>query len=246
MDETKNTFQSLKRTNVVEDIIETFKQSIIQGDLVPGQRLPSEAELVEQLGVGRGTLREAMKKLEALGVVNIQRGDGTYIVDKPSSALLSPLEFALMLEARVGVDLVELRSLIEVGYCQLAAHKATEEDWERIEAAQRAYADYANSVERDVDLHTKLDLNFHFAVIDATHNPLVISVAQTVEKIFFASIRSTLTKSAGREYGIEAHRSVVQAMRSYNPEEIRRAVVDSLSYWAEEVEETPNLKEVSK
>lgn len=234
---TNNTFRSLKRSNVVEDIIESFKQSIIQGNLVPGQRLPSEAELVEQFGVGRGTLREAMKKLEALGVVNIQRGDGTYIVDKPSSALLTPLEFALMLEARVGVDLVELRSLIEVGYCQLAALKATENDWARIDAAQRAYADYANSLERDVDMHTKLDLEFHFAMIDATHNPLVISVAQTVEKIFFASIRSTLTKSAGWEYGIEAHKSVIHAMRSGNPEDIRRAVVESLSYWAEEVED---------
>jgi GntR family transcriptional regulator, transcriptional repressor for pyruvate dehydrogenase complex len=240
-----NTFQSLKRSNVVEDIIESFKQSMIRGDLRPGQRLPSETELVEQLGVGRGTLREAMKKLEALGVVNIQRGDGTYIVDNPSSALLNPLEFALMLEARMGVDLVELRSLIEVGYCQLAALKATKEDWERIEAAQKAYADYANSVERDVDMHTKLDLDFHFALIDATHNPLIISVAQTVEKIFFASIRSTLTKTAGWEYGIEAHQSVVQAMRSGNPEDIRRAVVDSLSYWAEEVEETPKSKEAS-
>jgi GntR family transcriptional repressor for pyruvate dehydrogenase complex len=235
-----NTFQSLKRPNVVEDIIESFKQSIVQGDLRPGQRLPSETELVEQFGVGRGTLREAMKKLEALGVVVIQRGDGTYIADKPSSTLLSPLMFALMLEARVGVDLVELRSFVEVGYCQLAARRATDADWERIEEAQKAYADYARSVERDVDMHTKLDLSFHFAVIDATHNPLVISVAQTVEEIFFASIRSTLTRAAGWEYGIEAHRSVVDAMRSGNPEDIRRAVVDSLSYWAEEVEDIPN------
>jgi GntR family transcriptional regulator, transcriptional repressor for pyruvate dehydrogenase complex len=236
-------FQSLKRSNVVEDIIETFKQAIIQGDLRPGQRLPSEGELVQQFGVGRGTLREAMKKLEALGVVNIQRGDGTYIVDKPSSALLDPLEFALMLEARMGMDLIELRSLIEVGYFQLAAQKATEEDWMRIEAAQEAYAAYASSEGRDVDAHTRLDLNYHFSVIDATHNPLVISVAQTVEKIFFASIRRTLTKAAGWEYGIEAHRSVVQAMRGGDPEGIRRAVVESLSYWAKEVEDISDLEE---
>ncbi|HEX6303695.1 MAG TPA: FCD domain-containing protein [Anaerolineales bacterium] len=245
MAESINTFQSLKRSNVVEDIIETFKHSMIQGDLQPGQRLPSEAELVEQFGVGRGTLREAMKKLEALGVVNILRGDGTYIVDKPSAALLSPLEFALMLEARMGVDLYELRSLIEVGYCQLASQKATEEDWERIEAAQQAYADYASSVGRDVDTHTQLDLNFHFAVIDATHNPLVITVAQTVEKIFFASIRNTLRKAAGWEYGIDAHRHIVQAMRSGNAEDIRRTVVESLLYWAKELKDIPDSEKSS-
>ena len=231
------TFQSLKRSNIVETILESFKLSMIRGELKAGQRLPSEMELVEQFGVGRGTLREAMKKLEALGVVSIQRGDGTYIVEKPSAALLSPLEFALLLEAKVGVDLVELRSLIETGYCQLAARKGTEEDWRRIQAAQMAYVEYANSEGRDVDMHTRLDLDFHFAIIDSTHNSLVINVAQTVEKIFFASIRSTLMKSAGWQYGIEAHQSILEAMRSGGPEEIRQAVVESLSYWAEELEE---------
>ena len=93
-------FQTLTRPKAVEDIVETFKQAIIHGDLQPGQRLPSEAELSQQLGVGRGTVREAMKMLEALGVVNIKRGDGTYITDKPSPTLLSPLMFAIMLEPR--------------------------------------------------------------------------------------------------------------------------------------------------
>jgi GntR family transcriptional repressor for pyruvate dehydrogenase complex len=237
MTQAVGTFQSLKRSNVVETILESFKQSMIRGELRPGQRLPSEAELVEQLGVGRGTLREAMKKLEALGVVNIQRGDGTYIADKPSAALLTPLEFALLLEAKAGAELVELRCMIETGYCQLAAQKATEQHWARIEAARMAYAEYANSAGREVDTHTALDLEFHYAVIDATQNPLVITVAQTVEKIFFASIRNTLTKSAGWQFGIEGHRSIVQAMRSQEPDEIRLAVVKSLTYWAEEVEE---------
>jgi len=245
MPNSTNTFQSLKRSNVVEEIIETFKEAMIQGELQPGQRLPSEAELVEQFGVGRGTLREAMKKLEALGVVNIQRGDGTYIVDKPSPALLSPLVFALMLEAGMGVNLFELRSLIEVGYCQLAAQKATDDDWERIDAAQQAYAEYASSVGRDVDTHTQLDLDFHFAIIDATHNPLVITVAQTVEKIFFASIRNTLSRAAGWEYGIEAHQGIVQALRTGTPEDIRRTVVESLAYWAKEVEDIRNPDEAS-
>ena len=73
--------------------------------------------------------------LEALGVVDIKRGDGTYIVDRPSPALLSPLVFAIMLEAGMGSELLELRVIIEVGYCQLAAEKATPEDWQKIEVA---------------------------------------------------------------------------------------------------------------
>ena len=66
-------FNSIKRSNVVDEIIESFKQGIMRGELKVGQRLPSETELVNRFNVGRGSLREAMKKLEALGVVNILR-----------------------------------------------------------------------------------------------------------------------------------------------------------------------------
>ncbi|MCB0029503.1 MAG: FadR family transcriptional regulator, partial [Anaerolineales bacterium] len=123
------TFEPLKRPNAVEDIINTFKEAILHGQLKPGQRLPSEAELCEQLGVGRGTIREAMKMLRALGVVKIQQGDGTYIADKPTASALNPLVFALLLETGSGTDLLELRALLEIGGYQLAAQKAAAEDW---------------------------------------------------------------------------------------------------------------------
>jgi len=225
------TFQTIKRPNVVEDVIETFKQGIISGDLQPGQRLPSEVELVEQFGIGRGTLREAMKKLEALGVINIQRGDGTYIVDKPSPTLLNPLIFAIMLEAGQGIELLELRELIEVGYCQLAAQKATAEDWKRIEDAQRAFEEYVRSPQQDVDQLTLLDLGFHFALIEATHNPLVITIAQTVEELFFASIRTALSQLENLNLPIEGHQGIMRGLRTGNPETIRQSVVNSLAHW---------------
>lgn len=225
------TFQTIKRSSAVENIIGTFEQAIIRGDLKPGQRLPSEAELYEQLGVGRGTLREAMKKLEAMGVVKIQRGDGTYIVDKPSPVLLNPLMFAIMLEAGKGIELLELRALIEVGYCQLAAQKATEEDWSRIEEAQEAFEVSIRSRQRDLDQLTQHDLDFHFAIIEATHNPLVAKISRTVEELFFASIRTALSKLEDLNWAVEGHQAITDALRSGDPETIRQAVVESLSPW---------------
>lgn len=222
-------FQTLPRPNAVEDIIETFKQAIIHGELQPGQRLPSEAELGQQLGVGRGTVREAMKMLEALGVVNIKRGDGTYIVDRPSSALLSPLVFAIMLEAGMGPELLELRSIIEVGYCQLASQKATQEDWDQIKKAHEAFEIYARSSEWDVDELAQRDLNFHFAILDATHNPLVIKIGRTVEELFFASIRGTLLSMADIEWSIDVHQRIVEALHDGDPQSIHQAVENSLS-----------------
>lgn len=226
-------FNSIQQPNVVEQIIETFKQSLIHGKLRPGDRLPSETELAQQLGVGRGAVREAMKVLQALGVVNIRQGDGTYIVDQPSPTLLSPLVFAVMLEAGANDELFELRYLIQVGYVELAAQKATPEDLQKIESAKAALENSLTAGAQDVNTLTQLDLEFHFAVLEATHNPLVIKIGRTVEALFFTTIGSALV--ANVNLAIEGHRRIVEALRLNDPAAIRRAVGDSLVRWKDEV-----------
>ena len=114
-----------RRASLVEGIIDAFRQDIIASRLRPGQRVPSEFDLAERFQVSRSAVREAMKTLQAIGVVAIRRGDGTYIVEQPSESLLNPLVFAVLLETARPAELVELRLLLEVGYCQLAATAVT-------------------------------------------------------------------------------------------------------------------------
>jgi GntR family transcriptional regulator, transcriptional repressor for pyruvate dehydrogenase complex len=234
--ETQN---AIRRPSVVEDIIEKFKQDLIHGELHPGQRLPSEGELAQQFGVGRGAIRESMKMLAAMGVVDIQRGDGTYVVDKTSPTLLSPLVFAILLESGMSTELLELRSLIQAGYCQLASHKATDRDYWHIEQAMQAWETYARLPDRDVDQLTRLDLDFHYAILEATHNPLVIKIGRTVEEIFFASIRTTLSKMGALEWGIEGHRQILDALKTKDDAKIHCVVLSSLGFWGKEVETQP-------
>lgn len=224
-------FQSMKRTGIVEDIIENIKQALIAGDLKPGQRLPSEAELVEQLEVGRGTVREAMKMLSAMGVIDIRQGDGTYIVEKPSTKLLNPLVFAILLEQGTNKELFELRPLIEIGYCLLAGENATEDDLVQIEEAAEAWESYVLSPESEIDRLIQLDLNLHYALLEATHNSLVITIGRTVEELFLNSIRKLLSDREVLEWGIEGHRRIIEALHSRDPEAIRQAVIFSLEYW---------------
>ncbi len=230
------TFQSINQKGVVEQIIENFKQSLIKGELKPGQRLPSELELSQQLGVGRSAVREAMKVLQALGVIHIRQGDGTYIVEGTTATTLSPLVFAIMLESSLGNDLFELRRLIEVGYCELATQNAKEADWQRIETAAAALESYVLQPTFDYQVLTELDLHFHYAVIDATHNPLVIRISRTVEELFFVSVHKTyLARWNNTEWAIKSHRSIMAAMREKNSEAIRSAIDSSLIYWKEEL-----------
>lgn len=227
-------FSSIQQPSIVEQIIQSVKQSIINGELQPGQRLPSELELSRQLGVGRGAVREAMKVLQALGVVTIRQGDGTYIVDGTTPTMLSPLVFAILLETNTTMDLFELRRLLEIGYCELAARNATEEDWTRIEAAARALEDYAKT--EQVDETVRLDLDFHYAILESTHNPLVIRIGRTVEDLFFASIRKTyLARHDNIRWAIDSHREILEAMRDGSSDKIRMAIDNSLIYWKEEV-----------
>jgi GntR family transcriptional regulator, transcriptional repressor for pyruvate dehydrogenase complex len=229
-------FQVIRQASVVDQIIEHFKQALIKGELKAGQRVPSEAELGAQFGVGRSAIREAMKVLRALGVVSIQQGNGTYIVDHPSPVMLNPLIFAIILETEMSDDLVQLRRLVEIGYCELAAQHATDDDWARIELAQRQLEAQLALDALDYETLAHLDLDFHHAILAASHNPLVMRIAQAVEEMFFASMRNTYAYVTDNlEQAIRFHRDIMHAIRAGDLEQIRLAVEASLVYWKEEV-----------
>lgn len=228
-------FKPIQQPSVVEQIIETFKQNLIHGQLKAGQRLPSENELSQQLGVGRSAVREAMKVLQALGGVVIRQGDGTFVADEPSPALLSQLVFAILLEAGMNRELFELRYMVQVGYCELAAQNATPEDFAAIEQAARSLELVVEKGEEDIEKLTNLDLNFHYSILDATHNPLVTKIGRTVEELYFVSIRDTLMRDKTKSTAIGGHRAIVAALHTGKPMEIRSAIDQSLVTWKEEV-----------
>lgn len=228
-------FDSIKRPTIVEEIIEVFKQKLISGELMPGDKLPSEAQFMDQLGVGRTALREAIKMLSALGVIDVRQGDGSYIVDEPSSASLSPLIFALLLETGMSHDLLELRTLLEVGYCQLAAEKATSKDISKIENSAEYFETLIQSAEKDIDLLTQADLEFHYSIMDATKNSMVIRLCRAVEKLFFRSIRNTISRIEGRRWGVEGHRNILAAIKDNDRSRIRESVVLSLERWSKDL-----------
>jgi len=230
-------FQSIQQPTVVDQIIETIKDALISGDLVPGQQLPSEPELARQLGVGRSAVREALKVLQAIGVLVSIRGSGTYIAEEPSERLLNPLSFAIMLGTDVSSELIELRVMIQIGYCELAASQATDSDWQAIEHAAQAIERLFEQENADHEELARLDLKFHYAILEATHNPLVQKIGRTVEELFFQSIRDTFKERKNVEQAIKAHRDIISALHSQDLTQIRAAIVNSLNNtpWKDEV-----------
>jgi GntR family transcriptional repressor for pyruvate dehydrogenase complex len=228
-------FPRIKRAGVAEEIIAMIKQAMMRDELGPGDRLPTETELAEQLGIGRNAVREAMKMLSALGVIDIRRGDGTYIAEEPSSRVLHPLVFAMLMKTKTTKELVELRTMTEIGYCQLAAENATDNDISLIEKAKKAWEMYAQGPQPDIEQLAQLDLDFHYAILGATHNSLVFTMGQLVEELYFSSIRDALSKKSVLEWGFKGHQRILDAIQTRDPETVRQAVLYSLTYWGSEL-----------
>ena len=105
---------SIKRNNISSEIAEIITNLILTGELNPGDKLPTELEFTQQLGVGRNSLREAIKMLTFIGILEIRRGEGTFVRKELSSPIINPLLMSLIFEEKTAEELVELR--LVVGY----------------------------------------------------------------------------------------------------------------------------------
>jgi GntR family transcriptional repressor for pyruvate dehydrogenase complex len=152
---------------VVSLAIARIKDALLRKALKPGDYLPSEIELTKTLGIGKSSVREAVKMLQAMGVVEVRRGHGTLVRRHPGPDYLSPLVFQLIMESGYPDDLIELRLMFEPAAAVMAMERATPEDHERIRGAlerlERAVASGTPAAEDDIA--------FHVAILDATKNP---------------------------------------------------------------------------
>ena len=122
----------LKKVNsesVVQQVINALTEAMLNRELRPGDKIPTEAELAESMGVGRNSIREAIKILVYLGVLEIRRAEGTFVCEGFSESMIDPMIYGIILDKEDSYEnLMELRELIEVGVMQLAMQKIQEAD----------------------------------------------------------------------------------------------------------------------
>jgi len=215
------------RDSVVSLAIARIKEALRRKHLKPGDYLPSETELTKTLGIGKSSVREAIKMLQAMGVVEVRRGQGTVVRRHPGPDAISPLVFQLIMEAGYPDDLIELRLMFEPAYSVMAMERATAEDRERIRNAM-------DRLERSVQAGTpraEQDIAFHLAILRATKNPLVIRIGETIFQLFRPSISVSMQHIAPR--AVADHRRIFEAFCSGNAERLRTVVVESYDGWKE-------------
>ena len=117
-----------KKESAVDFVIKTFKEQLEKKELRPGDRIPNETELSEMLSVSRGSVREAMKILSALGVIDIQRGNGTFISQPDSLSSMDPVLFSFLLMSPTKKEIMDFRTAVEREVLYMAVQNADDED----------------------------------------------------------------------------------------------------------------------
>ncbi len=190
-------FTVVQRVRSFEDIIAQVRDAVAEGRLQPGQRLPNERALAETFGVSRATLREALRSLEALGVVEIRRGaSGGAFAAEPNEHLLGDaLATLLAFRGATANDLAEFRLAFETDNARWAVRNATAEDRAIMRRLAREAADVSAATPPDWRAIGTVDIRWHEAVARATHNPIRIGIMlgiQTAMWRAFASVAGTL------------------------------------------------------
>lgn len=153
------------------------KNMIIQREMKPGDRLPTELELVDQFGVSRSTLREAMKVLSAENVVVIRQGSGTF-VSHGTGIGEDPLGLNFTNQSKLIKNLFETRMLIEPNIAALAAQRATPEDIRKLKSLVMEM----NQAQVNSSAMAEMDVQFHTAVAECTHNDVLIRVVPIINE----------------------------------------------------------------
>ena len=168
--------------SAVDTVVDTVRSLLVERRLGPGDLIPSETEIADRLGVSRGSVREAMKVLSAFGVVDVRRGDGTYIATSANRKLFDPLLFSLLVTDRDMEELAELRILMETGIVRIIVSHAEDHDLEKLEVAfQRMEADGRSG---DRARMLAADVAFHSVMGEITRNRLVQNVYAFVIDLF--------------------------------------------------------------
>lgn len=202
-------------------VLRVVREALTRGILTPGGRLPTELEIGAALGISRAPVREAMRVLETIGLVEVRPRAGTIVRDDVSGSLAQLLLFETQLKGASIEVLTEVRRMFERTCAELAADRATDADLERMQAAIDRLDALAHTPGIGVDVLAEADTEFHRAVYRAAHNPLVESLANFTLTMVTPWIRESLART-GAARSVELHRSEFALIAGGRGSEIRR------------------------
>jgi GntR family transcriptional regulator, transcriptional repressor for pyruvate dehydrogenase complex len=213
-------FERLGKSSYPEQIADSIRETIVRKQLAAGDRLPSERALAEEFGVGRSSIREGIRSLAALGVLDVRPGDGTYVSTNLTSSVLHPLSWAIFLSDSLGHDLVEARKVIEPAIAELAAKRAEAQEIEALDAAYDKMVSSKGNPEALADA----DLAFHLTLAKMARNRLFHETLVGFQHLIRPLMAATLMSAADQEAALVQHAAILEGVRERNPDKAREAM----------------------
>ncbi len=207
-------FQSVARQSLADEVAEQIARMITGGGFKAHDRLPAISKMARQFQVGSPTLREALKKLETVGVVDIRHGSGVYVGQAPNSILITNPVFGANPSRKLLVDLIDSRIPIEMCTASLAAANATQEHLDEME---RLLARAENTL-ADGDMLTQVNLAFHRQIALASGNLVMHQILDVIAKLFTQEQRVILDIKGNRAEDHGEHVAIFEALRARNQE----------------------------
>lgn len=222
-------------SDAVSRVIRYILAAIDDGSFTTAERIPSETELCEAIGVSRTPVREAVKVLETIGVLELRRGVGTFLRTDNSIALGQLLMFQRQTEKTSPAKLYEARLMVEGTAARLLAQGRNDEDLEVLRAANQRLETLARSGEATLDELTEADLAFHYALYDLCPNELIGTLGRFVTALFAPWVNKSLARGGG-ERAARNHDLLIGMIELRNPGGASEAAVDrvveeGLEYW---------------
>jgi GntR family transcriptional repressor for pyruvate dehydrogenase complex len=194
--------------------------------LGPGDKLPPERELAAMMQVSRPSLREALRALSMMNVLEVKQGSGTYVTSLETELLLEHLDFVLSLDESSLIELFEARKIVEIGIAGLAAQRITEEELAELEAG---LARSRETLHHPVDF-LRADEQLHKTITQAARNPIMSRVIDSISRLLMVSRSRTVEITGVREQTVEDHRVIVAALKRHDPEAAQEAMLQHLNH----------------
>jgi GntR family transcriptional repressor for pyruvate dehydrogenase complex len=213
-------FAVVDRSTLSEEIASRLLDLIRAERLHPGDKLPAERELAAAMHVSRPVLREALRALSIMKVVEIRQGAGTYITALEPQQLVSHLDFVFSKDPVALAQVIETRRIVEVGNVRLAAERITPDQV----AALEVLLGQLRAAVGDPEAFSTLDIAFHNAVCDAAGNFLLAQFMAIIDTLAKVSRERTGASRATRDRALGDHHAIVEALRAQDADEAARAM----------------------
>lgn len=212
--------EPIKKTRIAEEVADRIRMLILHGTFPAGRPMPSERRLREQFGVSRGSIRDALRILETIGLLETRHGQGTFPKELTVDRLVSPLASVMTYRQDLQDELMDVRRMFEPAVARAAATRATEEDFadlQRILDTQRRKLKTGQSAIVE-------DTAFHATLARSTRNRVVMSIMATLNDLLVESRTLSLKQKGRPQRSVEGHEAVVAALRCRDAEGAARAM----------------------